>query len=73
MNILSRLRLRTKLALLLGLSALGLVASIAAGASLMHQRMLDDRVDKLRAVVQSAMGFAQSLEKQVTVGRITRE
>jgi methyl-accepting chemotaxis protein len=73
MNILSRLRLRIKLALLLGLSALGLVASIAAGVSLMHQRMLDDRVDKLRAVVQSAMGFAESREKLATAGQITRE
>jgi hypothetical protein len=73
MNILSRLRLRTKHANLLGLSALGLIASIAAGASLMHQRMPYDRIDKQRAVMQSAMGFAQSLEKQVTAGRITRE
>jgi methyl-accepting chemotaxis protein len=73
MSMLSHLRLRTKLALLLGLSALALVASIASGASLMQQRMIGDRVDKLRAVVQSAMGFARTLDKQVANGRITRD
>ncbi len=36
MNILSRLRLRTKLGLLLGLSAIALITSIIAAASLMH-------------------------------------
>ena len=53
MHILSRLRLRTKLAILMGLSALALVASIGVAASLMRQRMFDDRIDKLRAVVQT--------------------
>ena len=53
MNFLRHLRLRTKMSLLLGLSALAIVVSIGAAASLMQQRMLDDRVDKLRAVVQS--------------------
>ena len=73
MSMLSHLQLRTKLALLLGLSALALVASIASGASLMQQRMIGDRVDKLRAVVQSAMGFARTLDKQVANGQITRD
>jgi methyl-accepting chemotaxis protein len=71
-RILSHLRLRTKLALLLAMSALALVVSIVAGASLTRQRMTDDRVDKLRAVVQSAMGFAQALNKQVVTGRLTQ-
>ncbi len=73
MSILSRLRLRTKLALLLALSTLAIVASIMAGASLMHQRMINDRLVELRAVVQSSMGFAKSLEKQVTAGRLTHD
>ena len=73
MNILSRLRLRTKLGLLLGLSAIALITSIIAAASLMHHRMLDDRVDKLRTVVNVTMGFAESLEKQVTAGRLTHD
>jgi methyl-accepting chemotaxis protein len=73
MVIFSRLRLSTKLALLLALSTLAIVTSIMAAASLMHQRMISDRVDGLRAVVQSAMGFAKSLEKQVAAGRLTRD
>jgi methyl-accepting chemotaxis protein len=73
MQILSRLRLRTKLALLIGLSALASVVLIAVASSLMHQRMIEDRIDKLRAVVLETRGFAQALEKQVIAQRITRE
>jgi methyl-accepting chemotaxis protein len=72
-RILSHLKLRTKLALLLGLSALALVISIGAAAFLMRQRMFDDRVDKLRAVVQSTSSLAQALESQVSAQKITRE
>jgi methyl-accepting chemotaxis protein len=73
LRILGRLKLRTKLTLVLGMLALALVIAIGVAASLMHQRMLDDRVGKLQAIVQATMGFAQSLEKQVTAGRLTRE
>jgi methyl-accepting chemotaxis protein len=73
MRILNYLKLRSKLFILLGLSALALVASIAAGASLMHWRMIDDRVDKLRAIVQSAIGIARQLDDQVVAGRLTRQ
>jgi methyl-accepting chemotaxis protein len=71
MNILARFKLRTKLTLLLGLSALGLVASIGVGASLTHRRMLTDRVEKLTGIVQSARGLAQSLEAEVQAHGIT--
>src|SRR5208283_1246156 len=73
MNLLSRLKLRTKLALLLGLSALAVVVSIGAAASLMHQRMFDDRIDKLRAVGQTVLGIAQSLEDQVAAHQMARD
>ena len=72
MNLLSRLRLRTKLALLMALSALALVASLGVAASVLRQRMIDDRVDKLRAVVDLTVGLAQSLEGQVADHRLTR-
>ena len=55
MNILSHLKLRAKLTLLLGLSTLAVIVSIGAAASLMHQRMFDDRIAMLRAVVQSTI------------------
>ncbi|MDR3537874.1 MAG: methyl-accepting chemotaxis protein [Acetobacteraceae bacterium] len=73
MNILSRLNLRTKLTLLLGMSALALVVSIGVAASLMRQRMVDDRVDKLRAVVELTTSIAQSLDKRVAAHQLTRE
>ncbi|HEY1931109.1 MAG TPA: methyl-accepting chemotaxis protein [Acetobacteraceae bacterium] len=73
MKLLGHLRLRTKLTLLLCLSALGLILSIGAGAFQMHQRMLDDRIDKLRAVVQSTVAYAQSLESRVVAHQLTHD
>jgi methyl-accepting chemotaxis protein len=73
MHVLSHLRLRTKLAILTGLSALAVIASIALAASIMHQRLIDDRVDKLRAVVETALGLARSLEDQVAAHQVSRE
>ena len=73
MKLFSRFKLGTRLALLMGLSAVALIASIAMAASLMHQRMIDDRVDKLRAIVQTAIGIARALETEVAAHRLTRE
>jgi methyl-accepting chemotaxis protein len=73
MTMLGRIRLRTKLLLLLGLATLAVVAAIAAGASIMHRRMIDDRIDKVRAVVLAASGFAGSLQDQVDAHRITQD
>ena len=73
MSLLSYLRLRTKLALLLALSAFGLVAAAGLGAVMLHQRMIDDRVEKLHAVVDSTVAVARALEAQVLAGRLTRE
>src|SRR5690349_21668971 len=73
MNILSRLKIRTKLALLLGLSALALVASISIASSVMHTRMINDRVNKLTALVQATRGLAVALEAKVTSRQLTRE
>ena len=73
MSLLSHLRLRTKLALLLALSALGLVTAAGLGAVMLHQRMLDDRVEKLQAVVDSTVAVARALEPQIVAGRLPRE
>jgi methyl-accepting chemotaxis protein len=73
MRVLSHLKLRAKLTLLLCLFGLGLIAATGVAASLMQQRMVDDRVDKLRAVVQSAVGIAQLLNADVVAQRLTRE
>jgi methyl-accepting chemotaxis protein len=73
MTILSRLRLRTKLAMLVGLGALGLVAASGLGGVMLHQRMTEDRVEKLQAVLQSTVSVAQALEARVAAGQLTRE
>jgi methyl-accepting chemotaxis protein len=73
MNLLSHLKIRTKLILLLGLSTMAIVVSIGAAVSLMNQRMYDDRIVMLRAVVQSTISIAQSLENRVAVHALTRE
>lgn len=70
---LNRLKLRTKLALLIGCFAIGLIASNGIGASMMHQRMIEDRVDKLRAVVLSTVAIAQSLQNRVVAHELTHE
>src|ERR1700684_2402334 len=73
MHILSHLRLRTKLALLIGLSAVAVIVAVIAGASALHQRMYDDRIDKMRAVVQGARSYASGLETQVAAGKLTHD
>jgi methyl-accepting chemotaxis protein len=73
MHVLTRFKLGAKLAVLLGLSAIAVVVSIAVAASLMHQRMLDDRIEKLHTVIQAAQGMAQALEDQVSAKQMTRE
>jgi methyl-accepting chemotaxis protein len=69
----SRLKLRTKLALLLGLSACAVIISIVIGAQILHTNMMEDRVDKLRAIVQSTVAVAQGLDKQVAANTLTQE
>ena len=59
--------------MLLGLAALAVVLSTAFSASMLHARMMEGRVDKLRAVVQSTIALARGLENQVTAKTITRE
>jgi methyl-accepting chemotaxis protein len=69
----SRLRLRTKLVLLLGLSALAVVVSITFGAVMLHDRMTEDRVDKLRAVTQASISIARTLEAKVIAKTLTHD
>ncbi len=73
MSLLSRLRLRTKLFLLIVLSALAVGAVTATSVSMLYRRMVEDRIDKLRAVVQSAISIAQALQSEVTSNRLTEE
>jgi methyl-accepting chemotaxis protein len=72
-NILGRLRVRTKLALLLGSFVFGIVAMVAIDAVRMHQRMIEQRVQKLKAADDMALSIATALERQVAANTITRD
>lgn len=65
MTLLGRLKLRSKLALLVGLSALAIVAVTAVGLSITRQHLVDGRIDKMRGVVLATLGVAQSLQARV--------
>jgi len=70
---LCHLRVRTKLLLLLCLASLATIASIALGASAIHQRMIGDRTDKLRAVTDVMLGIAGRLAAATAAHRISQE
>jgi methyl-accepting chemotaxis protein len=71
MNLLSRLKIRTKLASMVALSALSVCAIIAVSASLSKNRMLEDRIVELRAAVDLMYGMAQTLQDEVAAGKMT--
>jgi methyl-accepting chemotaxis protein len=71
MNLLSRLKIRTKLASMVALSALTVCAIIALSASLSQNRMREDRIAQLRTAVDQLVGMAQSLQDEVAAGKMT--
>ena len=71
MNLLSRLKIRTKLASMVVLSALTVGAVIALSASLSQNRMMEDRVAQLHTAVDLLVGMAQTLQDEVTAGKLT--
>src|SRR5665647_542936 len=71
MNLLSRLMIRTKLASMVALSALTVCAIIGLSASLSQSRMLEDRVAQLHTAVDLLVGMAQTLQDEVTAGKMT--
>ena len=73
MNFVNKITIRSKLFIVLALSALALIAAIAVSTSILHGRMVEDRIDKLRAVVELSYGLAERLEAQVKSGKLTRD
>jgi methyl-accepting chemotaxis protein len=71
MSLLSRFKIRTKLASMVALSALAVCSIIALSASLSQKRMLQDRVGQLRTAVDMLVGMAQTLQDQITAGKLT--
>jgi methyl-accepting chemotaxis protein len=73
MFILDRLRIKAKLGVLVGVSVVALALAIVLAASLQYQRMIDDRIAKLRGIIEIAEGVARALEDEVIAGKTTRE
>jgi methyl-accepting chemotaxis protein len=73
MSLFRHLKLRTKFVLLLGLFALGLIAATTINASMLEQRMRDERIGKLHAAVDMIQSYATALEGKVAAGQMTRD
>jgi methyl-accepting chemotaxis protein len=71
MGLLSRLKIRTKLASMVVLAALTVFATVAVSASLSQRRMIDDRIAQMRTAVDMMIGVAQTLQDEVAAGKMT--
>jgi len=72
-HLLRRLKIRAKFGLLLGLAVVTVLLLFGASAEVIRSRMREDRVDKLRAAVEIVRSVAETLEKQVAEGKLSRE
>jgi methyl-accepting chemotaxis protein len=73
MSFLNRYKISTKLLLLVALSIVSLVAAAGLATSFLYDRMLQDRIQTIKTVVDLAYTHAEGLEREVKAGKITRE
>ena len=73
MTFLNRLKIKAKLMVVLALTAGAIVVAVMLAASVLHQKMMDERIGKLRGIVETAIGLAQALDDQVTAGHMSRD
>ncbi|TQF26230.1 chemotaxis protein, partial [Bradyrhizobium sp. UNPF46] len=71
MKLLSHLKIRTKLASMVCLAALTVAAIIGVSSVLSKSRMMEDRVQQMRTAVELLYNYAQSLQDEVTAGKLT--
>ena len=71
MKLLSHLKIRTKLTSMVCLAALTVTAIIGVSAVLSKSRMMEDRVQQMRTAVELLYNYAQSLQEDVTAGKLT--
>jgi hypothetical protein len=69
LRIVSHFKLGTKMALLLWMAVAAMVAISAIGGMTLRQQMVSDRIDKIQAAVDMAIGIAKSLEAKVAPRR----
>jgi len=67
------LSIATKLSLMTGVTFIALIVSAAIGLYFAQNQMIEDRLSKLRAIVEVATGIAEDLEEQVQAGAITHD
>ncbi|MDE5444052.1 HAMP domain-containing protein [Bradyrhizobium sp. CSA207] len=72
MQLLSHLKIRTKLASMVCLAALTITAIIGVSSVLSKSRMLEDRAEQMRTAVDMLYNLAQSLEEDVGAGKLTQ-
>jgi methyl-accepting chemotaxis protein len=72
-NFFNKIKIRTKLYLVLLLTAGSLALAIGVSTTLLRERMMEDRIDKLRAVAEMTFELAQSYEQSVKAGKLSRE
>ncbi len=73
MTFFSRIKLRTKLLSLAAVCAITAGAIGATGASVLYDRMMSGRLEKLRALADSMFSVATALQAEETAGRLTHE
>jgi methyl-accepting chemotaxis protein len=73
MSFLNRLKIQSKLALLLALSAASLIVAMMLAAHFLYDKMVEERIGKLRAAVDMGVGVAAGLEGEIKAGHITND
>ncbi len=71
MALLSRMKIRTKLASMVILAALTVLAIVAVSAWLSRTRMLEDRITQMHTAVDLLHGLAETLQTEVAAGKMT--
>jgi methyl-accepting chemotaxis protein len=73
MNVLGRLNIKLKLALLLGLTAVSLVVAMIVGASFLHTKMMSDREAQTKRLVEVALGIVADWHAKEKAGTLTTD
>ncbi len=73
MRLLENLTIRVKLIALVSVSVLASLIVITISSTVSHQRMVDDRIDTIRSVVEMAVGLAKGLNAEVESKAIGRD
>ncbi len=69
----NNLRLAVKIQALVAIMVVALIATLAALINAQYERMIDDRVAEIRAVVHTAQGVAKALQQAEAAGKLTHE